>query len=107
MDWGPQDPVELPAQDAPEAPLVELYWRAVGSSDELLCGLYRTPTYYELRCARGSDLLRARKVDRMTNPRVLASAWLAMVLWKGGFTVIESSVDEELQDLVALFHDAG
>lgn len=107
MDWGEQDPAASP-QDVPEAQLVETYWRAIGSHDnELYCGLYRTAMHYELRCGRGSDLLRARKVERTANPRTLASAWLAMLLWKGGFTVVESTVDEELHDLVSLFHDAG
>ncbi len=107
MDWGPYDESAVSAHDMPDAPLVETYWRVIGSRDgALLCGLYRTPSHYELRCGRGTDWRRLRRVERTTNPREVASSWLAMLLWKGGVTIVESTVDEELHDLVALFHDA-
>src|SRR5689334_16346011 len=103
MDWakGTYDAPSAMRIDPAAPRLLEMFWRVMGPSlKELCCGLYRTEAGLELRCGYGiDDLLRSQRVDDAFKARYLAAGWIAVVLAKGSFTVLESTVDDELAEI--------
>ena len=109
VKWGTHDAPPARRSDPPAPRLVEMYWRAVGPSrKELNCGVYRIVAGLELRCGYGSDqLMRSTRIGAQDDGRTIAAGWLHLVLSNGWFELLESTVDEQLEELRASLNVAS